>query len=284
MNTRIAVLITCHNRKAKTLACLDALFQNTLSDGYSLEVFLVDDGSTDGTEQAVRERYPRVNIIKGDGNLFWNGGMRVAFDAALAKSFDCYLWLNDDTLLYPTALQSLLSTSKQLTNSANKGMIVVGSTQDETSGQLSYGGVVRPSKWKLTAFKLIAPGDAPVECETMNGNCVLIPHEVARVIGGMEPRFAHAMGDLDYGLRAGYAGFSVWVMPGYVGTCSNNPATGSFNDASLSVSVRLKKILSPKGVPLNSWRVFTQRHAGMLWPIYWLWPYVKVVVKGAFKK
>lgn len=282
--TKVAVLITCHNRKAKTLACLNALFQNTLSEGFSLDVFLVDDGSTDGTEQAVRERYPQVTVIKGDGNLFWNGGMRVAFDAAIDKGFDYYLWLNDDTLLYPTALKSLLSTSVQLTTSVNKGVIVVGSTHDEVSGRLSYGGVVRPSKWRPTAFKLIAPSETPVQCEAMNGNCVLIPHEVASAIGGMEPAFAHAMGDLDYGLRANYAGFSSWVMPSYVGTCSNNPATGSFNDASLPVSIRLKKMLSPKGLPLNSWRVFTQRHAGLLWPLYWLWPYARVVISGVFKK
>jgi len=280
----IAILITCHNRKAKTLACLDALFQNILPEGCSLDVFLVDDGSTDGTEQSVREQYPKTNIIKGDGSLFWNGGMRVAFDAALKKGFDYYLWLNDDTLLYPAALQSLLATSNQLTDRQNRGVIVVGSTHDEITGWVSYGGVVRPSKWKPTAFKLISPGDVPVQCDSMNGNCVLIPHEIAREVGGMEPAFAHAMGDLDYGLRAGYAGFTAWVMPGYVGTCSNNPATGSFNDASLPVTLRLKKMLSPKGVPLKSWRVFTQRHAGVLWPIYWLWPYVKVVVKGSVKK
>lgn len=280
----IATLITCHSRKAKTIACLEALFQNTLPDGYWLEVFLVDDGSMDGTDAAVREHYPQVTIIKGDGNLFWNGGMRVAFDAARAKGFDFYLWLNDDTLLYPNALQSLLTTFNQLALQQGKPTIVVGSTRDESSGRLSYGGVVRPSKWKPTAFKLIAPGDLPIQCETMNGNCVLIPSEVVGAIGGMEPAFAHAMGDLDYGLRAGYAGFSVWVMPGYVGTCSNNPATGSFNDASLSVSIRLKKMLSPKGVSLTSWRVFTQRHAGVLWPIYWAWPYIKVVVKGMVGK
>ena len=88
---KIAVLITCHNRKAKTVACLHALFANDLPKDYSLEIFLVDDGSTDGTEQAVRGRYPKVNIIKGDGNLYWNGGMRVAFADAIEQGFDIFL-------------------------------------------------------------------------------------------------------------------------------------------------------------------------------------------------
>lgn len=281
---RIVALITCHNRKAKTLACLDALFQNPLLEGYSLDEFLVDDGSTDGTEQAVRERYPQVNIIKGDGNLYWNGGMRVAFAAAMEKGFDYYLWLNDDTLLYPTAINSLIATSCELHAKHGKSVIVVGSTQDANDGRLTYGGVIRPNKWKALFFKLITPKDVPIECETMNGNCVLIPSEVAQAVGNMEPKFAHAMGDQDYGLRARYAGFSVWVMAGFAGTCSRNAVTGSFNDTSLPVTMRLRKMIQPKGLPLSSWRVFTQRHAGILWPIYWLWPYAKVMLQGLVKK
>jgi GT2 family glycosyltransferase len=276
--------MTCHNRQEKTLACLLALLSNEISEDIKLNIILVDDGSTDGTTEFVRARFPQVHIINGDGSLFWNGGMRVAFDTAMANGADFYLWLNDDTLLYPTALQFLLITHSQLLKQQRKNVIVVGSTQDEVTNRLTYGGVVRPDKLKPTAFKLIAPREVPVKCDTMNGNCVLIPNEIAQSIGGMEPEFAHAMGDLDYGLRAGYAGFSVWVMPGFVGTCANNPATGSFNDAALPVAVRLRKMLQPKGVPLRSWRVFTQRHAGVFWPIYWLWPYVNVVVKGLFGK
>ena len=281
---RIASLITCHNRKAKTRACLDALFQNALPEDYSLNVFLVDDGSADGTELAVRERYPQVRVINGNGSLYWNSGMRVAFAAAIEKGFNYYLWLNDDTLLYPSAIETLIATAQDLQTKQGKSVIVVGSTQDANDGHLTYGGLIRPHTWKATTFTLAAPRDVPVECETMNGNCVLIPCEVAQAVGNLEPKFAHAMGDLDYGLRARYAGFSVWAMVGFAGTCSNNAATGSFNDASLPAAVRLSKMMQPKGLPPSSWRVFTQRHAGILWPIFWLWPYVSILLKGLVKK
>lgn len=281
---KIAALLTCHNRYEKTIACLDALFLSSLPEGYSLDVVLVDDGSTDGTSEAVRQRFPQVKIICGDGNLYWNGGMRVAFDAALKQDFDYYLWLNDDTLLYPQSLLMLIKVATEKQAMQAESVIVVGSTQDERDGHQTYGGVNRVSKFKPTAFIKVAPQIVAVRCETMNGNCVLIPREIANVVGGMEPKFVHAMGDLDYGLRAGYAGYQIWVMPGYAGTCSNNSNEGSFNDASLSVSVRLRKMKQPKGLPLPSWRVFTQRHAGVLWPLYWLWPYAKMMLKGLVKK
>ena len=282
--TRVVVLITCHNRRDKTLACLDALHANQLPVGVSFQVILVDDGSTDGTEQAVRERYPQVNVIRGDGSLYWNGGMRVAFAAAMEQDFDYYLWLNDDTLLYPTALNSLIATSGELQAKHGKSVIVVGSTQDANDGRLTYGGVIRPNKWKTLFFKLVTPRDVPIECETMNGNCVLIPRVIAKEVGNLDKEFLHAMGDQDYGLRARNAGFSVWIMAGFVGTCSNNAVTGSFNDANLPLAARVHKMLQPKGLPPSSWRVFTQRHAGILWPLYWLWPYAKVMLKGLSKK
>lgn len=66
----IAVLLTVFNRKDKTLKCLQHLFNQLPIEGYSIDVYLTDDGCTDGTPEAVKEQYPQVNIIHGDGNLF----------------------------------------------------------------------------------------------------------------------------------------------------------------------------------------------------------------------
>ena len=82
---RIAVLLTCHNRSEKTTACLHSLFQCYLPSDFVLDVFLVDDGSTDGTAELVTEKFPKVIIIHGDGNLFWNRGMHLAWSYASKK-------------------------------------------------------------------------------------------------------------------------------------------------------------------------------------------------------
>ena len=66
----IAVLITCHNRKQKTIKCLQALFNQSHIENVKLKVFLVDDGSIDGTKQAINELFPDVTVIEGTGNLF----------------------------------------------------------------------------------------------------------------------------------------------------------------------------------------------------------------------
>jgi hypothetical protein len=87
------------------------------------------------------------------------------------------------------------------------------------------------------------------------------------------------MGDLDYGLRATNAGFPLWVMAGFVGKCDNDhPLEGSYLDQSLPFAERWKKALSPKELSPKAWGVFCMRHAGPWWPLYWIWPYAKIVL------
>src|SRR3954466_15183881 len=88
---RISALITCHNRREKTVACLEALYKNSLPTAL-LTVVLVDDGSTDGTSEAVAEQFPDVIIHRGDGSLFWNKGMHIAHTIAEKLDPDFYLW------------------------------------------------------------------------------------------------------------------------------------------------------------------------------------------------
>lgn len=275
---RIAVLLTCHNRRDKTLACLGALFANHLPGSVSLHVFLVDDGCTDGTAVAVREKFPQVKIFEGDGSLYWNGGMRLAFGEALKTGYDYYLWLNDDTILFFDAIARLLATVNELYVKKGKAVIVVGTTVDPQTGQITYGGRRRASRIRPMRFELVIPKDVPVACDTMNGNCVLIPSGVAVVVGNLDAAFEHTMGDMDYGLRAHQTGFGVWVSPSVIGACPTNPRAGMFLNPELPFPVRLRNILHPKNLPFFQWGIFTRRHAGFLWPIYWFWPYINMAL------
>ena len=65
----LAVLITCHNRRAKTIKCLKALFNQVDNNNIRIKVFLVDDGSTDKTSKEVTNLFPEVVIIQGHPDL-----------------------------------------------------------------------------------------------------------------------------------------------------------------------------------------------------------------------
>jgi len=265
----LAALLTVHNRKAKTLACLNALFrQQGLPQDVNMQVLLVDDGCTDGTTQAIQSQFPTVRILPGTGDLFWCGGMRLAFGAAMRDGFDFYLWLNDDTILFPDALTRTLATSAKFNHQA----IIVASIQDPQSGALTYGGVKRTSPRRPTQFSRIHPSEQPLPAEAMNGNCVLIPSIVAQKVGNLDSTFTHGIGDYDYGLRAKQMGLNIIVASGYYGYCPRN-----LPDRKQSWPKYLKWMFSPHGLPFYEWAVFTRRYAGPLWVIFYLSSYIKLL-------
>lgn len=271
----IAILMSCYNRRQKTLASLEALFKQEIPSNVSMVVYLTDDGSTDGTVEAVMGKYPQVKLLQGDGNLFWNGGMRLAFSEALKIHYDYYLWLNDDTFLYPHTLNKLLATHQYLSEDRYSGSIIIGSTQDPNSGKITYGGLVRASQWVLPfRYKRVQPSEeVPKQCEVMDGNCVLIPYEVAKRVGNLDIAFTHAMGDHDYGLRACKFGYTLWVAPSFAGTCSENSIVGTWKDPNLSFFQKLEKVKCHKGQPFQEFAVYAKRHGGVFWFVWWLIPY-----------
>lgn len=277
---RIGVLLTSFNRCAVTLKCLEKLFEQE-HPGLELEVFLVDDASSDGTVEAVTNRFPQVHLERGSGDLYWNRGMYKAFENALQHRFDYYLWLNDDTILHEGAIGLLIVTAEALERQGVPA-IVTGSTRDSRTEAVTYGGIEWRSRWLPPMFRRVNPDpEVPVLCATMNGNCTLIPHAITNAIGNLDSHFQHNFGDLDYGLRATEAGFAVYLAPGYIGDCSENPNAGTWMDTSLPLRLRWKLMQSPKGSPWREWSYFAKRHMGPLWLLYAVSPYVRLILSAA---
>src|SRR5947209_5631095 len=72
-----------------------------------------DDGSTDNTYHNVRLNFPDVDVLRGDGNLWWSGGTNVAIRHALAKGADYILTINDDVHMEPDFLTEMVKVARQ---------------------------------------------------------------------------------------------------------------------------------------------------------------------------
>ena len=220
------------------MKCLKLLFnQKGLGHEYNIEVFLVDDGCTDGTPDSIRVQYPEVNIIQGNGNLYWNRGMHLAWETSVkVKDFDYYLWLNDDTFLLEEAIKSLLEAAKQTQNQA----AICGSTFSLETNKISYGG-------NSTEGSLLVPNGSLQETYSFNGNVVLVPKFVYATVGILDPFFPHAIGDFEYGLRIRKYGLKSFITKDFIGSCEGSEKLPSWTSPSLSLAKRIHSLYSPLG-------------------------------------
>lgn len=274
---KVAALITSFNRKQVTLRCLEALFAST-RQGYELVVYLVDDASPDGTGDAVRALFPEVHVVGGDGDLYWNRGMLSAWRHALDSGADYYLWLNDDTELRPGAISDLIALHQKVGPKA----IVCGRIADPVSGRPVYGGLRRnrtPIRVAgITVWTRISSELAGEDlfCDTMNGNCVLIPAAAVQDIGLISELYWHSEGDTDYGFRALDAGYKVAQLPEFVATGSYNEA---FEDERSKLTLRNWRhvFFHPKGRRLVEAYHFFRQHYRPLWQVRLVWSYVRMI-------
>ena len=268
---KLAVLLTCFNRRNKTMACLTNIFANNLKS-HDIEIYLVDDGSTDGTSAAISDEFPEVHIITGSGNLYWNGGMRFAWEAALRSKPDFYLWVNDDSFIYPDAISRLFETYQGLIERNETVGAILGSMVDPKTKVLTYGGRTKCSKVNPVKIgPVVGPSELPKRCDFINGNLILIPQTTVDKIGILSEKFTHSMGDFDYGLRAQKVGLNCWVAPGVYGECELNSIEGSWQDKALPLEIRVNKMKSITQLPpLKEWACFIRRHGGNKWPLLYL--------------
>jgi GT2 family glycosyltransferase len=272
---RIAVLLTTFNRKEKTIACLKYLYEQVMRDDIRLDLFLTDDASPDGTAEAVKDLYPVANIFHGNGSLFWAGGMRNSWTQALAVDPDYYLLLNDDTFLYPDAVERLIQTSEEALLHSHAA-VCIGTTKDADSGTISYGGRKLYSGRGPGSY-VVHSETGNLECDLGNANIMLVPRMVVKKIGILSPDYIHGIADYDYTLRAKKAGFKVLVSRGILGTCKRDHGK-NWKSSGTRLKERINYLYSPKGLAYKEYLFFIRKH----FPLYLPSAFFKLWLKTLF--
>lgn len=208
----VEIVSPVHNRREITLQCLRSLSR---VDRTSLKVhiIIVDDGSTDGTSEAIQEQFPEVEIIRGDGNLWFTGGANRGFERALTYQPDYILLINNDTVFDEKFLQYLVETAEKNPRSAIGGLLLLWDTphkvfQVAPKFDVWYGGwrhLYKQTVWTV-------PQEA-FEVDFLAGNCILFPSAVFAENGLMdEKRFPH-YADAEFTPRIKRNGWKLLVEP-----------------------------------------------------------------------
>lgn len=217
------VLVACHNRRDQTVRAVTSIAVAALTAGVEVDFTVFDDGSADGTRDALIHLGLGLQILSGDGSAFWAKSMALAESAILARQDvyddDWLVWLNDDIVVDETAMQTFIRAS-----SSTQGAVLVGAMRDPETKQVTYGGY-RKVGWHPLRFAPVLPasqGEPSTQIDTFNGNLVFVPLSIARTLGGIDGGFSHALADIDYGIRTCRLGIPLLLLPGTSGSCPRN--------------------------------------------------------------
>jgi GT2 family glycosyltransferase len=274
---KIAVLITCHNRESTTKKSLNALYDSVNNDRFTLDVFLVDDGSTDNTSQMVKTNFPKINLIEGSGNLYWNKGMRLAWEIANeTDNYDFFVWLNDDTIVDNSSIDQLLDCYLEYKDQTQKESIIIGSIRnDNKSNNFSYG--LRSDNKKIIPNNFLQFGNL------CNGNLVLISKSVFFKLGYLSENYTHSMGDYDYGLRAIENGINLLSSKTYLATCPLNIGIAIWCNPKYKLIDRWNSFHSPLGLNIKEYKYFVRRFNSNKYFLVILNVYLKCLFPSIFK-
>lgn len=250
---QVAILVACYNRKEFTKRCLDSLVcQFAAVADKQFDIYVYDDGSTDGTQEMLKKEYPYVKVVRGEGGAYWCRSMYYLMELTVKKNYDFYMMINDDVRFYNDAIEKMF----QAYYTTQKECGIVGAFQSVSSKDFTYGG----RDWQTNPVK---PNGQIQPCIFANWNCFMVDDVVVRKIGLIDGKYQHSWGDWDYSYRMIKSGISIYETGDYIGECEINSTKNTYRDNTLSRGTRLKKLFSPKGLPVASCMRYYIKTRGM---------------------
>lgn len=231
---KIFVVIPVHNRRAFTEQCLRSLELQTYSD---FTTIVVDDGSTDETSEMVVNKFPQVQLIRGDGNLWWTGGVNLGIEKALSQEASFVLTMNDDTMISANFIEEMVKVASKHPNA------ILGAVEaDIKTKKLIYAGQ-QHSRWPyLKSTRLLdnlpgEPSQELYEVGVYHGRGLWIPTKSFNIIGLFDYRkFPHYLADFDFTCNATKAGIKIYA--------NFNTIVYSYPDESGEKKIKTSKTLS----------------------------------------
>jgi GT2 family glycosyltransferase len=208
----VCIVVLSWNRASETLACLESL---AALDYANYRVILVDNASSDGTPALVRERFPQVALIETGANLGYGGGNNVGIDAALAVGA-AYVWvLNNDTVIPPTALSTLVRVAEAQPRAGAFSPRIL--TRDAPPRIWYAGGSLGTTLTRSTHHHMWRPDNGvagpPRDASYLPGCAMLLRREAIQRVGSWNQRFFMYWEDVEYCLRLAQHGWRLVYVP-----------------------------------------------------------------------
>ena len=249
---RVAAVVLSWNGRERTLACLRSLEQVTYRP---FSVVVIDNGSSDGSADAVAAQYPAARVVRLQENLGFAGGMNSGARAAFAAGAEAVLLLNNDMEVEPGCIEPLVAalTSDPAAGAACSQILFEGEPP-----RIWYAGAAysarRGHHGRLVGYGRppLPATSAPYETDRACGGAMMWTASTFANVGPFdEELFAYAE-DTDWSLRARRMGLHVVVVPGSVVRHAVSASSGGESSpATLYYDLRNSLVVAERWSPLG---------------------------------
>jgi N-acetylglucosaminyl-diphospho-decaprenol L-rhamnosyltransferase len=216
----LSVIVVTYNSRALTLACVAAVLAEQQRSRLQIELVVVDNGSTDGTVEALRRAAPQARVLIQPHNLGFAGGNNAGMAAARGRYL---LLLNSDTEVRPGALNALVAFMEAHPEAGASGPMLV-----NPDGSLQPSGRDLPTPaslfldmtrlyrlWRRDPFIQRGRDYTKVaEVGELSAAAFLVRRSVYEQVGGLDTNFFFYYEDVDWCKRIGDAGYRIYYVPG----------------------------------------------------------------------
>ena len=244
MKRKVEIVVPVFNRRDLTLQCLRSLSRIDRT-GIDVHIIVVDDASTDGTAAAIREHFPKVEIIPTEGNLWYTAGTNRGIAAALLRKPDYILCCNDDSIFDESSVRRIVECAEKYPRSVVGALLLDWDAphkvrQVSPKWQLKGGGY---RHWRKQTIWTIPK--KPWAVELIVGNCVMYPVEAIREAGLMDEKHLIQYGDAEYTPRMRRMNWRLLIEPRARVFCDPNvPPPGL---RTMSLAGKIKALFSHSG-------------------------------------
>ena len=216
MRTALSIIIVNWNAQEFLIPCLESLLRASME--FNTEIFVVDNGSTDGSGAAVRERFPEVNLIENRMNL----GFAKANNQALRLSTGKYLLrLNPDTQLKNGAVQELCSFMEGHPEAGIAGAQLLNSEGTKQNSIANFPCLTTELLNKSLLrwfFPETFPGKErnylePIEVDSVIGACMMVGRGAVEQVGLLDEDYFLFLEETDWCYRMKKAGWKIYHVP-----------------------------------------------------------------------
>jgi GT2 family glycosyltransferase len=212
MSALVYIVLLNWNGWRDTIECVESCRR---LDYCYFRVLIVDNGSTDGSESILCERFPELDFIQAGANLGFAGGNNLGIRYALERGADFVWLLNNDTTVAPEALSELVRVA-----SSDERAGIVGSKlyyYDQPTIIAFAGG-----EWKQTPLYPRHRGmdeedrgqyGSVAEVDFITGCSLLIKAAVIQDIGEMQDSYFLYWEDIDWNATADEHGWKIMFAP-----------------------------------------------------------------------